>query len=142
MSSFGEQRIAESGANAPHSKGTGVLSPAKLTHVFVEMLFLLLGVLVVWLGATGHINFDRRSVAWLAISVGIAAWGLVALAKPGQWWARWQKWNRGGSMVVLGLLMLAISRVPFLWVGKLLVVCGVVLMLRGVLGSALILKQR
>ena len=142
MSSFGEQRVAESGANAPHSKGSGVLSPVKLTQVFVEMLFLLLGVLVVWLGATGHINFDRRSVAWLAISVGIAAWGLLALAKPGQWWARWQKWNRGGSMVVLGLLMLAISRVPFLWVGKLLVACGVVLMLRGLLGSALILKQR
>jgi hypothetical protein len=38
--------------------------------------------------------------------------------------------------------MLAISRVPFLWVGKLLAVCGLVLILRGALGSVLILKQR
>jgi hypothetical protein len=119
-----------------------MVSPARLTQVFVEVIFLLLGVLVLWLGATGYINFDRRSIAWLVISVGVTAWGLLALAKPGEWWARWQKWNRGGSMVVLGLIMLAISRVPFLWVGKLLAIGGVVLILRGVLGSALILKQR
>jgi len=119
-----------------------VLSPAKLTQLVVELIFLMLGVLVVWLGATGHINFDRRSIGWFVISVGVVAWGLVALGKPAEWWARWQKWNRGGSMVVLGVLMLAIMRVPFLWVGRLLAVCGVVLVLRGVFGSALILKQR
>jgi hypothetical protein len=130
----------QSGGKPPHSKI--MLSPAKLTQLVVEMVFLLLGVLVVWLGATGHINFDRRSIGWLVISVGVAAWGLLALGKPGEWWARWQKWNRGGSMLVLGLLMLVISRVPPLWVGKLLAVCGVVLALRGVFGSALILKQR
>jgi len=44
--------------------------------------------------------------------------------------------------VLLGLLMLAISRVPFLWVGRLLAICGLVLIVRGVLGSLLILKQR
>lgn len=119
-----------------------MLSPARLTQLVVEMIFLLLGVLVVWLGVSGHINFDRRGVAWLVISAGVAVWGLLALAKPGQFWARWQKWNRGGSMVVLGLLMLAISRVPFLWVGKLLTIAGAVLILRGVLGSFLILKPR
>ena len=119
-----------------------MLSPAKLTQLVVELIFLLLGVLVVWLGATGHINFDRHSVVWLVLSVGVAAWGVLALGKPGEWWARWQKWNRGGSMVLLGLLMLAISRVPFLWVGRLLAICGVVLVLRGAFGSALLLKQR
>lgn len=116
------------------------VSPAQMTQVAVELIFLLLGVLVVWLGATGHINFDRRSIGWLAVSVGATAWGLMALGKPGPWSERWKKWNRGGSMVVLGLLMLAISRVPFLWVGKLLAVCGVVLLVRGALGAALLLK--
>jgi hypothetical protein len=119
-----------------------MLAPARLTQVVVEMIFLLLGVLVVWLGATGHINFDRRGIAWLAISVGVAAWGLLALGKPGRSADRWQKWNRGGSMVVLGLLMLTISRVPFLWVGRLLALCGLVLVLRGALGAVLILRQR
>jgi hypothetical protein len=119
-----------------------MLTPARMTQVVVELIFLLLGVLVVWLGATGRINFDRHSIGWLVISVGVCAWGLIALSKPGQWWARVQKWNRGGSMMVLGLLMLAISRVPFRWVGPLLAVSGVVLILRGALGSLLIFKQR
>jgi hypothetical protein len=119
-----------------------MLSPARLTQLVVEIIFLLLGLLVGWLGATGHINFDRRSIGWLVISGGVAAWGLLALGKPGEWWARLQKWNRGGSMLLLGLLMLAISRVPLAWVGKLLAVCGLVLIIRGVLGSVLILKQR
>lgn len=119
-----------------------MLSPARLTELLVEVIFLLLGVLVVWLGVAGRINFDRRSIAWLAISVGVAAWGVLALAKPGPWGERWEKWNRGGSMVLLGLIMLAITRVPFLWVGKLLAVCGVVLIARGALALVLILKPR
>jgi len=119
-----------------------MLSPARLSQLIVEVVFLMLGVLVAWLGVTGHINFDRRGIYWLAISIGVAAWGLLALARPGQWWVGWQKWNRGGSLVLLGLLMLAITRVPFLWVGKLLAACGLVLALRGALGSFLILKQQ
>jgi hypothetical protein len=118
-----------------------MLSPARLTQFTVELIFVLLGVLVVWLGLHGRIYFDPRSIPWLAISIGVIAWGALAVAKPGQWWARWQKWNRGGSMILLGLLMLAIGRVPFGLVGRFLAVCGVVLILRGVLGSLLILKQ-
>jgi hypothetical protein len=119
-----------------------MLSPARLTQLMVEMIFVLLGVLVVWLGLNGRIYFDRRSIAWLMISVGAVAWGLMALGKPGQWWVRWQKWNRGGSLILLGLLMLAITRVPFLWVGRLLALSGLVLLIRGALGSVLILRER
>jgi hypothetical protein len=119
-----------------------MLSPARLSQLIVEVIFLMLGVLVAWLGATGHINFDRRGIYWLIISVGVTAWGLLALARPAQWWMKWQKWNRGGSLLVLGLLMLAMTRVPFLWVGKLLAICGLVLILRGAFGSLLILKQQ
>jgi hypothetical protein len=119
-----------------------MLSPARLTQLMIEMIFVLLGVLVVWLGMNGRIYFDRRSIPWLVISVGAIAWGLMALGKPGEWWARWQKWNRGGSLILLGILMLAIMRVPFLWVGKLLTLCGVVLLIRGALGSVLVLRAR
>jgi hypothetical protein len=119
-----------------------MLTSARLAQLAVEGIFLLLGVLVVWLGLKGQINFDRRSIAWLVISVGVAVWGLLALAKPGQWWERWLRWNRGGSMLALGLVMLAITRVPFEWVGRLLAVCGAVLIARGVLASVLILKPR
>jgi len=119
-----------------------MLSPARLTQLTVEFVFVLLGALVIWLGLQGHINFNRHSVLWLAISVGVIAWGALALARPGQWWMRWQKWNRAGSMLLIGLIMLAIGRVSFALVGKFLALCGVVLFLRGVLGAFLILKQR
>lgn len=119
-----------------------MLSPARFSQLMVEFVFLLLGALVVWLGLSGKIYFDRRSIPWLLISVGIAVWGLMALAKPGQWWARWQKWNRGLSLLLLGVIMLIITRVPFLWVGRLLALAGLVLLVRGVLGCLLILKQR
>lgn len=119
-----------------------MLSPARLTQLLTEFVFLLLGALVMWLAANGRIYFDRRGTAWLAFSVGLIAWGLLALAKPGQFWAKWQKWNRGGSLVLLGAVMLSISRVPFDWVVKLLAVAGLILVARGVLGSFLILRQR
>ena len=119
-----------------------MLSPARLTQLTVELIFVLLGVLVIWLGLHAQINFNPRSAFWLALSIGAIAWGALALARPGQWWMRWQKWNRGGSMILLGLLMLTIGRVPFGRVGQFLALCGLVLILRGVFGSLLILKPR
>ena len=116
-----------------------MLSPARLSQLLVEFVFLLLGALVIWLGLSGRIYFDRRSVPWLVISVGIALWGLMALAKPG--WARGQKWNRGASLLLLGVIMLVITRVPWFWVGRLLAVAGLILLVRGALGCLLILKQ-
>jgi hypothetical protein len=118
-----------------------MLSPARLTELMVELVFLLLGTLVVWLSAIGRLSPDRRSVSWLVLSVALLAWGLLALAKPGQWRARWQKWNRGLSLLLLGAIMLAATRVPFLWVGKLLALAGLVLILRGIIGSILIFRQ-
>jgi hypothetical protein len=119
-----------------------MLSPARLTQLLMEFVFLLLGALVIWLAANSRIYFDRHGVSWLVLSVALIAWGLLALAKPRQFWAKWQKWNRGGSLVLLGVVMLAISRVPFDWVVKLLAVAGVILVARGILGSLLILRQR
>ncbi len=122
-----------------------MLSPARLTQLLTEFVFLLLGVLLLWFAANDRIDFsrfDRRGTSWLVLSVALIAWGLLALAKPGQFWAKWQKWNRGGSLVLLGVVMLSISRVPFDWVVKLLAAAGVILLARGILGSVLILRQR
>jgi hypothetical protein len=122
-----------------------MLSPARLTQLLTEFVFLLLGALLLWFAANQQIDFsrfDRRSTTWLILSVALIAWGLLALAKPGQFWAKWQKWNRGGSLVLLGIVMLSISRVPFNWVVKFLAAAGVILLVRGILGSFLILRQR
>jgi hypothetical protein len=118
-----------------------MLSPARLTQLLTEFVLVLLGALVVWV--SGRIFFGRQGgVSWLVLSVVLIAWGLLALAKPGQFWIKWQKWNRGGSLVLVGLVMLAISRAPSYWDERLLAFAGIILIVRGILGSLLILRQR
>jgi hypothetical protein len=119
-----------------------MLTPQQVLRITIELLFVLLGGLVVWLGLTGHILFDRRKPGWLLLSVAVILWGLRALYKPVQWWSRTEQWTRGLSLIVLGLVMLAISRVPFLWVGPLLAFVGVLLIVRGLIGFALIFRPR
>jgi hypothetical protein len=118
-----------------------MLSSARLTQLMMEVVFVMLGLLVVWLGASGRIYFDRRGLPVLILSIAMIAWGLMAFARPTHSWAKSEKWNRGGSLILLGLVLFAMTRVPFLWVPKLLIVLGLILVTRGLLGSLLIFKQ-
>lgn len=122
-----------------------MLAPERLLRLMIELIFVMLGALLIWLGLAGPIygqTVDRHSRAWLILSAAIILWGLRALYKPGQWWLRWENWTRGLSLTLLGILMLAISRVPFLWVGPMLAAGGAVLALRGIIGFALMFRPR
>ncbi len=119
-----------------------MLKPQQVLRITIELIFVLLGGLVIWLGLSGQIFFDRRKPAWLVLSAALILWGLRALYKPGQWWSRWEHWTRGLSLTLLGVVMLAIARVPFLWVGRLLAVGGALLVLRGLMGSVLVFRPR
>jgi len=119
-----------------------MLTAERLLRIFIEMIFVLLGALVVWLGVTGRIFFDRRTPLWLTLSVALILWGLYAFYRPGAAWLHGERWTRGLSLTLLGFVMLAIARAPFLWVGKLFAVAGLVLVLRGLVGSVLILRPR
>jgi hypothetical protein len=118
-----------------------MLTAQRLLRAFIEIIFVLLGAIVVWLGLTEHIFFDRRRLSWLILSVALILWGLTALFKPGPS-VRWEHWVRGVSLTLLGMVMLTISRVPFTWVGPLLAVAGLLLTVRGIMGAALVLRQR
>jgi hypothetical protein len=119
-----------------------MLTPQRMLRIVIELIFVLLGGLVVWLGLSGQIFFDRRRLTWLILSGALILWGLRALYNPGRWWSKWEDWTRGLSLTLLGVVMLVISRAPFLWVGKLVAVGGLLLMLRGLIGSFLILRPR
>src|SRR5258707_4688735 len=116
-----------------------MLTPERLQRLMIELVFVLLGLLVVWLGLVRHVSVDRRGAAWLILSVALIVWGLRALYSPGQWWLRWQNWTRGLSLALLGVLMLVISRVPFLWVGPMLAAGRRLPLLRGMTCTPLIL---
>jgi len=119
-----------------------MLSTDRLLRVIVELLFFFLGGLVVWLGATHHIFFDRHSLGWLAVSVILVLWGARGLFKPAKFLSRGENWTRSTSLVLLGLVMVAISRVPVEWVGPLLAVVGVLLALRGLVGALLVVSGK
>ena len=118
-----------------------LLTPDKSLRLSIEIIFILLGGLVIWLGATHHIFFDRRTIGWLLLSIAVIVWGASALYRPGKYWSRSESYTRGLSLLSLGVVMLAISRVPFLWVGPLLSVGGLLLLLRGLAGSVLVFRR-
>lgn len=117
-----------------------MLTPQRVLRIVVEIMFMLLGGIVVWLGLHGDIFFDRRRVSWMVLSIAVILWGLRALYKPGAQSLPWEQWTRGVSLTLLGIVMLAISRVPFMWVGCLLAVAGVLLASRGLIGLVLVLR--
>jgi len=119
-----------------------MLTPERLLRLMVEFIFILLGALFIWLALVRRILVDRRSIAWLILSVALILWGLRALPRKGQWWARWENWARGLSLILLGAIMLVISRAPFAWVGPLLAAGGALLVLRGFIGSLFVLRPR
>lgn len=122
-----------------------MLTPHRLLGLIIELLLVLLGGLLVWLGLRGPVYgriVDRHSVSWLILGGALILWGFRALHKPGQWWKRWENWTRGLSLVLLGALMLAIIRVPFSWVQPMLMAAGGVLVLRGIVASALLFWPR
>jgi len=122
-----------------------MLSPERLLRLMIELIFVLLGALLIWFGLVGLTHgrtVDRHGAAWLILSVALIMWGLRALYSPGQWWLRWENWTRGLSLVLLGVLMLVISRAPFAWVGPMLAAGGGLLVLRGIIEAFLIFRRR
>ena len=119
-----------------------MLTPDKTLRLSIEIIFLLLGGLVIWLGLTAHIFFDRRRPSWLLLSIALFLWGTRALFGPAKHWSRAENYSRGLSLLLLGIVMLAISRVPFAWVGPLLACGGALLLLRGLAGSVLVFRPK
>jgi hypothetical protein len=118
-----------------------MLTPQRLLTLLIEIIFVLLGLLVVWLGLTGHIFFNRHKVSWLLLSVAIIVWGVRGIyRKPGSKPAALEDWVRALSLALLGLVLLAMTRVPFLWVGPMLACAGLLLTVRGIVGSVLLLR--
>jgi hypothetical protein len=120
-----------------------MLTPDKMLRVVIEFIFMLLGGLVFWIGYTGHFmyGFNPRSITWMLLGIALMALGARALYQARKFWARTENLVRGLSLFLLGIAVLAISRVPFTWVGPLLAAGGVLLLLRGLAGSVLVFRR-
>ncbi len=113
-------------------------NPRELIRLLVEMLVLLLGGLLTLLAATGRYSIPERSPAWLALGGFLIYWGFRAWAgrrEPDE--PRALTAVRGGSLILVGVVMLATAWTPFGHTRELLLAAGFVLILRGILGVAL-----
>jgi hypothetical protein len=118
-------------------------TPASLLRTTNEMIFVLLGGLLVWVGLSSRFMFDPRKPAWLGLGVILVYWGVRA----------WMKTRRaartaertavrvgGASLAIVGLMMLSLVFVEFRWVGPLLALAGGILVLRGLVSAVLALR--
>jgi hypothetical protein len=120
-----------------------MLSPANLFRMMTEMIFVLLGGLLVWVGLSGRFIFDPRKPAWLGLGAVLVYWGVRA-------WAKTERVARtaertavrvgGASLALVGLMMLGLVFVEFRWVGTVLAIAGGTLVLRGLVSAVLSLR--
>jgi hypothetical protein len=121
-----------------------MLNPANLFRMMTEMIFVLLGCFLVFLGLSNRFMFNPRSPAWIGLGIILIYWGVRA-------WMRTTRaaktMNRavaqvsGGSLIVVGFIMLALVGVEFRYVGIVLAIAGGVLAVRGLAGAILSLRM-
>src|ERR1700704_2938599 len=118
-------------------------TPARLLRMPNEIIFVLLGGLLVWVGLSSRFMFDPRKPAWLGLGAVLVYWGARAWMKTKQA-ARTSERTAvrlgGASLAIVGLMMLSLVFVEFRWVGMLLTMAGGILVLRGLLNAGLSLR--
>jgi hypothetical protein len=124
-----------------------MLNPANLFRMITEFIFILLGGFLVWLGLNNRFlnppNFNPRSPAWLGLGAALIYWGVrtwTKTARAARTSSRMVARVGGASLVLVGLMMLALIGLEFRWVGIVLAAAGGVLVLRGFLAAVLSLR--
>jgi hypothetical protein len=118
----------------------------KIQRALSEFVLMLLGGLLLFLGARGMFSVERRSGAWLGMGIFVVFLGArsfaAARAGPARSVTRWEEYVRGGSLLVVGAIMLGAAGLPPSYLGPLLGTAGAILVLRGLANAALALRPR
>ena len=121
-----------------------MLNPANLFRMMTEMIFVLLGCFLVFLGLSNRFMFNPRSPAWLGLGFVLIYWGARAwskTARAARTVGRTVERVSGASLVLVGSLMLGLVAVEFRWVGIVLAIAGGILAVRGLAGAVLSLRM-
>jgi hypothetical protein len=125
----------------PSTQMSPVLSPASLFRLMSEFIMLLLGALLILLALTRRVGLPTRPSALVFLGVLFLYWGVRAWMRREADSARVQTHIRGGSLVLVGLLVLGIPLMPLRYANLLLGSAGSVLVLRGLIGAFLSFKK-
>jgi hypothetical protein len=118
-----------------------MLSAAALWRVANELIFFLCGALLILVAVSGRYGWNRKSEAWIALGAFLFVIGLRAIVRAGRYVSRWQHYVRGGTFVLAGAIMLAITVSSESLTQPLLIAGGVVLALRGLINSVLVMRN-
>jgi hypothetical protein len=116
-------------------------SPATLFRLLSEFIVLLLGALLIVLAISGRVGLPGRPTALTLLGIVLIYWGARAWVRPGAATELVQNRTRAGSLVLVGALVLGIRVLPLRDAALMLSLAGGVLVLRGLLGSALLLRR-
>jgi hypothetical protein len=114
-----------------------------LFRLINEVVFTLVGALLVWVGLFGQYLFNPRRPAWLALTVVLMLWGARTLSRAPRIAVPRERLViivGGASLVLAGTILLYLSWAPFRWAGPLLAASGAVFILRGLITAALLAK--
>jgi hypothetical protein len=120
-----------------------MLNPANLFRMMTEIIFVLLGCVLMLLGLSNRFMFNPRSPMWLGLGVVLVYWGARAWVKTGRYARTTERMIArigGVSLLLVGFMMLALVAVQFRWVGIVLAIAGGILALRGLAGALLSLR--
>jgi hypothetical protein len=108
-----------------------------------ELIFVLLGGLLLWLGLAYHFFFDPRRPAWIVVGALLVIWGV------GNCWRASSTVGpslraiariRGVSLILVGALMISLVWLELRWTGAALAAVGGILIVRGLASAALSLR--
>jgi hypothetical protein len=117
-----------------------MLAPAKLLGIFSEFVVLLLGALLFMIGASGNYGLTSKPTALVVVGIALIYLGVRSSMRRTPKTNRSLIHVRSSSLVMVGLTVLTIPIFPR-EAGILLGLAGGVLVIRGILGAILFLRQ-
>jgi len=115
-------------------------STASLFRLLNEFIVLLLGALLVLLATSHRVALPARTGMWVGLGAALILWGLRTGMRPEPKSSSEHAAIRGGSLILVGLMIIAVPLVPMHYEPLLLALAGGVLVLRGLLGSVLLVR--
>lgn len=115
-----------------------MFSPTNLFRLLNEFIILLLGALLVVLAVNRGVSLPARPAAMIALGVLLVYWGVRSRLRSQSQDGDTVVNLRSGSLILVGIFVLAIPLLPLRYADILLGLAGGVLVLRGILGGFLV----
>ena len=117
----------------------------QLFRLINEMVFMLVGALLLWVGLFGRVYlFDPRRPGWLVVTAVLILWGARTWSRAPRFASSKERLAMrigGGSLAVAGFVLLSLAWAPFRLAGVLLAAAGGIFVLRGLVTAAIMARS-